>query len=212
MPDTPGSRRSEKRRAVPSPPAFDLAAVKGRRPVAFPLPSPCSLAPDCSGFWTGLGWTGFGLLSQTVLARLEDPLQLPAMHPSQVTIGLDRFHVSTSSAFSNQPSLDSLAREEKAPPPHPHTHNNNNHAAPNARARMLPQRSSLTRPDSLALTRQPVRRRRRLAGMESSADRIFPSPACSSFGTALAYSLIPSHHSLRRGEGGHLPCRRYLPA
>lgn len=73
-------------------------------------------------FGTGPGWTGFGLLSQTVLARLEDPLQLPAVHPSQVTIGLDRFHVSTSSAFSNQPSLDSLAREEKAPPPHPHTH------------------------------------------------------------------------------------------
>jgi hypothetical protein len=66
--------------------------------------------------------TGLGLLSQTGLARLDKPPSAARLHPSQVTIGLDRFRVSTSSAFSNQPLLDSLTGEEKAPPPHHHHH------------------------------------------------------------------------------------------
>lgn len=205
---TPGSRLPEKRRAIPK--TACVRASRCQRPglSIFPLFILPAGASDCIGLdWTGLDRIGLdwiGLLSQTGLARREEksPLQLPekAVHPTHRIAGYDRpAQVSREHklSFSNQPSLDSLAREEK-PTPTPPTQQQPRNACTHAPACSHKLAGELTRtgcPRSDPSARSPARRRRRLAGLESSADRIFPTPAYYSIGslTTLAYSPIPSH-------------------
>lgn len=148
---TPGSRLPEKRRAIPRPPAFELAAVKGRASRSSPA-RPARWPSDCIELdSTGPGW--IGLLSQTGLAQREKAPSAPTHHDRPAKVSREH-----RLSFSNQPSLDSLAREEK-PTPTPPTQQQPRNACTHARARMLPQTSSESslEPDALALTRQPVR-------------------------------------------------------
>lgn len=176
----PDARISALRKATSYSKSACIRASRCQRPAILYLPLFVAAGNRLKWNWTGLDWIWITVSDRPCPTR-EAP-SAARVHPSQVTIGLDRFHVSTSSAFSNQPPLDSLAREEKAPPLSP---TNNNHA-PNARARMLPQtstgahstgcaRSDPSAPSPFARPPPPPPRR-----MESSADRIFRSPACSS--------------------------------
>lgn len=112
-------------------------------------------------------------MSQTLIARREKApfsCQTSAVLPLTGFAGYDRpGQVSREHklSFSNQASSDSPAREEKTTPTPPTQQQPRTHA----RARMLPQtRGALTRPDALALTRQPVRPS---AAAAASQDGIF---------------------------------------
>ena len=97
--------------------------------------------------------------------------------------------MSTSSAFSNQPSLDSLAREEKPTPAPPIQQQPPTHApACSHNLEELTHSTGCYRSDPSA--RSPVRRR--LAEWNLLPTKIFPSPAYSSIGSHSAGLLADS--------------------
>lgn len=126
---TPGSRLPEKRRAVPK--TACVRASRCQRPdlSIFPSSRPARWASDCMGLdWTGLDWIGVHWIAvsdrpcPTRGKKAPFSYSREAAHPTHRIAGYDRpAQVSREHklSFSNQPSLDSLAREEKPTPTPP---------------------------------------------------------------------------------------------
>lgn len=194
------------------PPAFELAAVKGRASRSSPplvLPAGHQIALDRTGpDWVGLHWIAVSDRPCPTRGKKPPSAATEAVHPTHRIAGYDRpAQVSREHklSFSNQPSLDSLAREEKTTPTPP-TQQQPRNACTHAPACSHKLADELTRtgcPRSDPSARSPARRRRRLAGLESSADRIFPTPADSSIGShnagLLADSLTPTMRTYKPG-------------